>query len=236
MAGFVERAAPAPPPAADAGGEPDRDKSPLALGAVDRRAQVFAGTGKSKRISSCSRTPSPGIAASCLATRAGPITTTRSTQSKPGGAFGVAALFRMRDAKNYYVFDLAGWQNRKYAVECFVDGRHNWVTHERAGAMAAKRTYRVLVKARGDHFLCYIDGVLIYDFHDKWQARSGVGFRCWGGAVRLSSIRVDPPRTADYSGRGRRRCQSPPATRSLHVRADFVSFSCLAGFRENSFF
>lgn len=112
---------------------------------------------------------------------------------KTAGAFGVAALFRARDPRNYLVFDLAGWQNRKYAVECFVDGKHNWVKSDRPGKMEPRKKYQVRVEARGDHFRCFVDGELIYDFRDNRQDRGGVGFRCWGGAVRLGSIRVTAP-------------------------------------------
>jgi serine/threonine protein kinase len=112
---------------------------------------------------------------------------------KTDGTFGVSALFRARDTKNYLVFDLAGWQNRKYTVECFVDGRHHWVTLDRAGTMAPHRTYHVLVQVRGDHFRCYLDDALIYDVRDGRHDRGAVGFRCWGAAVRLGAIQVKAP-------------------------------------------
>jgi hypothetical protein len=113
---------------------------------------------------------------------------------KTGGEFGVAALFRARDPKNFMLFDLAGWQNRKYAVEVQADGRsHHWVNKDRLGSMARDRSYLVEVRARGDDFVCSIDGEVIYDVHDGYFARGAVGLRCWGGAVRVGSILVKGP-------------------------------------------
>jgi hypothetical protein len=112
---------------------------------------------------------------------------------KTDGLFGISALCRATNFKNFMNFDLAGWQNRKYGVECFVDGRQSWITNARAGSMAKGKKYRVLVRVRGDHFQCYIDDVLIYDFRDKRHARGAVGFRCWGAAVRVSAIKVSSP-------------------------------------------
>ena len=113
---------------------------------------------------------------------------------KTGGSFGVAALFRASDLKKYLVFDLAGWQNRKHTIEFDVDGHFNqWVKLDKAGSMAKDRRYRVEVRARGNHFVCSIDGKVIYDVHDDQVARGGVGLRCWGGAVRVSAIEVKSP-------------------------------------------
>jgi serine/threonine protein kinase len=113
---------------------------------------------------------------------------------KTDGEFGVAALFRARDPKNFMVFDLAGWQNRKYTVEVQAEGRFDhWVNKDRAGSMDRDRTYQVEVRARGDHFVCLIDGEVIYDVRDKHLARGRVGLRCWGGAVRVKSILVKDP-------------------------------------------
>ena len=42
------------------------------------------------------------------------------------GPFGVSALFRATDFRNYMLFDIAGWMNTKYTVECFVNGRQSW--------------------------------------------------------------------------------------------------------------
>jgi len=112
---------------------------------------------------------------------------------KTNGLFGISALFRASDLKNFMLFDLAGWQNRKYGVECFVNGKQSWITNARAGSMAKDKKYHVLVKVRGDHFQCYLDNALIYDFHDKRRARGAVGFRCWGAAVRVDAIKVSSP-------------------------------------------
>jgi hypothetical protein len=109
---------------------------------------------------------------------------------KTNGQFGISAVFRASNLRNYMLFDLAGWQNRKYGVECFVDGKQSWITSARAGSMAKDKKYHVLVKVRGDHFQCYLDNALIYDFHDKRHERGAVGFRCWGAAVRVSGIKV----------------------------------------------
>ena len=98
-----------------------------------------------------------------------------------------------KDSNNYMVFDLAGWQNRKYAVECFVEGRHNWITFDHVGSMKKDQKNRVLVKVRDDHFRCYLNDKLIYDFHDSRHTSGAVGFRCWGAAVRVSSIKVTSP-------------------------------------------
>src|SRR5439155_24800571 len=86
---------------------------------------------------------------------------------KTDGNFGVSALFRARDLKNFMVFDLAGFQNRRYTVEAQADGHfHHWVQDNRLGSMAQDRTYRVKVRARGDHFVCSVDNQVIYDVHD----------------------------------------------------------------------
>jgi tRNA A-37 threonylcarbamoyl transferase component Bud32 len=113
--------------------------------------------------------------------------------TKTDGLYGIAALFRATDLKNFMVFDLAGWQNRKYTVECVVKGQPNWVVLDRVGSMAKEKKYRVLVKVRADSFRCYINDTLIYDCRDKRLTRGAVGFRCWGAAVRISSIKVIDP-------------------------------------------
>jgi CHAT domain-containing protein/tetratricopeptide (TPR) repeat protein len=112
---------------------------------------------------------------------------------KTDGLYGVSALFRASDFKNYMSFDLAGWRNRKYTVECFVNGRHNWVVLDRRGSMAKDKKYRVLVKVRGDHFRCYVDDAPIYDFSDNRHAHGAVGLRCWGAAILVDSIKVTDP-------------------------------------------
>ena len=56
--------------------------------------------------------------------------------------------------------------------------------------MALNKTYRVVVKVHGNHCRCYVDDSLIYDFRDGRNTTGAVGFRCWGAAVRIKSIKV----------------------------------------------
>jgi WD40 repeat protein len=112
---------------------------------------------------------------------------------KTQGRFGVSALFRAADLRNYMLFDLAGFQNRRYSVEGFTDGQHRWGPRNKAGAMRGNGVHRVLVKVRGDRFQCYVNDTLIYDFRDSRNASGGVGFRCWGAAVQISEIEVRSP-------------------------------------------
>jgi len=112
---------------------------------------------------------------------------------KTDGPFGVAAMFRAADFQNFLLFDLAGWQNRKYSVECVAGGRFNWITFDRVGSMARGQRCRVRIEVRDDHCRCFVGDKLIYDFPDKRLPHGGVGLRTWGGAVRVRDIKVTSP-------------------------------------------
>jgi alpha-L-arabinofuranosidase len=93
--------------------------------------------------------------------------TLRLKARKLGGAEGFIVMFRAADDKNYYWWNIGGWQNHEHGIEKNVNGAHIDMGNHVPGHIDTGKWYDIRVEAEGSHVRCYLDDKLIYDFQDK---------------------------------------------------------------------
>lgn len=86
---------------------------------------------------------------------------------KTGGAEGFLILFRTRDDRNFYWWNIGGWNNTRHAVERAINGGKSIVGREVNGSIETNRWYDIKVEVKGYHVRCYLDGKLIHDFEEQ---------------------------------------------------------------------
>jgi formylglycine-generating enzyme required for sulfatase activity len=112
---------------------------------------------------------------------------------KTAGPYGAAGRFRFLDQKNYMEFDLGAGGNTIYGAATFVDRKGSFNRVKRNVSMEQDRKYRMLIKARKNHFTCYLDDEMIFDYEDDRLSHGPVGFVACQTSARFSSIRVTDP-------------------------------------------
>lgn len=90
---------------------------------------------------------------------------------KTGGKEGFLVGFGAADSKNYYWWNLGGWDNTEHAVERFVNGDKQTVGKSVAGKIELNRWYNIKVEVAGAHIKCYLDGKLVHDLTDGGNAK-----------------------------------------------------------------
>ncbi len=90
---------------------------------------------------------------------------------KTGGAEGMLILFGVRDANNFYWWNLGGWNNTRHAIEKATGGVKSILGQAVPGRIETGRWYDIKVVVEGNRIRCYLDGELIHDVTD--DAASG---------------------------------------------------------------
>jgi hypothetical protein len=105
-------------------------------------------------------------------------------------------LFRAEDGRNFHALGLGSYGGTWHEVFRVEDG--NWVQSDAALPTRLERDhwYRARVQARGNRFVCFVDGKKVFNFTDDHFPRGRVGLSTWNTACRFRNIKV-----ADPSGR-----------------------------------
>jgi len=86
---------------------------------------------------------------------------------KLGGSEGFLIMFRSRDMKNFYWWNLGGWLNTEHGIEKGVDGSKLPVGPRVPGKIETGRWYDIHIELEGTRIRCYLDGKLIHDVRDR---------------------------------------------------------------------
>jgi alpha-L-arabinofuranosidase len=85
---------------------------------------------------------------------------------KTGGREGFLIGFGEKDTRNYYWWNLGGWDNTQLAVEKTSNGSKTTVGDAVAGSIELNRWYEIKIAIAAGHIKCYLDGVLKQDIVD----------------------------------------------------------------------
>ena len=130
---------------------------------------------------------------------------------KTAGAEGFLVLFRAKDDRNYYWWNVGGWNNNRHAVERVLNGAKSIVSAEAPGHIETGRWYDLKIEAAGSRIRCYLDNKLVHDFEERAPqtlhavaGRSGrdliVKIVNAGDAPRTTSVSLDGGATLAASG------------------------------------
>lgn len=80
---------------------------------------------------------------------------------KLGGAEGFLIMFHAPDERNFFWWNLGGWNNQFHAMEHSVDGSKSIITEQLPGRIETGRWYHVKIELQGTQIRCYLDGKLV---------------------------------------------------------------------------
>jgi alpha-L-arabinofuranosidase len=106
---------------------------------------------------------------------------------KTGGTEGFLIGFGAQDNRNYFWWNIGGWDNTQHAVEKTLNGSKTTLGDPAAGTIALNRWYEIKIDVRGGRIMCYLDGVLIHNVADA----------CTAGPARLAASCVKDTATGD---------------------------------------
>ena len=86
---------------------------------------------------------------------------------KLGGAEGFLILFRSRDDRNWYWWNIGGWNNIQHAIQKEVDGAPTLVSPYVPGRVETNRWYDIRIELQGPRIRAYLDGKLIHDIAEQ---------------------------------------------------------------------
>jgi alpha-L-arabinofuranosidase len=86
---------------------------------------------------------------------------------KTGGQEGFLIGFGAQDGRNYYWWNLGGWDNTRHAVEKISNGSKATIGTEVAGSIDLNRWYDISVVVAPGRIKCYLNGVLIHDIAER---------------------------------------------------------------------
>jgi serine/threonine protein kinase len=109
---------------------------------------------------------------------------------KTGGKYGGGCRFRVKDAGNMLMFDIASWGNTRHSLNSVHEGKFAFESFVHNVSMKDGHWYSVKVSCREDRHQIYLDGTKVFDFRDALIPSGRVGFITWGGAVKFRNIRV----------------------------------------------
>jgi alpha-L-arabinofuranosidase len=82
---------------------------------------------------------------------------------KRSGEEGFLVLFRVRNERDWYWWNLGGWGNTRHAIEHSENGAKTTITRDTAGKIETDHWYDIKIECRGDKVRCYLEGKLIHD-------------------------------------------------------------------------
>lgn len=98
---------------------------------------------------------------------------------KVGGAEGFLVGFGAQDERNYYWWNLGGWDNTRHAIEKTSNGTKATIGAEVLGSIEPNRWYEIKVAVAGGRIKCYLDGKLVHDLAEVGVAGSdGLAASC----------------------------------------------------------
>ena len=86
---------------------------------------------------------------------------------KTGGQEGFLIGFGARDTRNYYWWNIGGWNNTQNAIEKTSNATKTTLGSGVAGSVELNRWYDIKVEVANGHIKCYLDGKLEQDIVDE---------------------------------------------------------------------
>ncbi len=96
--------------------------------------------------------------------------TLRLKARKTGGAEGFLVMFRTQGERDWYWWNIGGWNNTEHSIEKAVGGGSVPFAPHVRGSIVAGRWYDIRIEAEGERIRCYLDGTLIHDVRDRGRA------------------------------------------------------------------
>lgn len=109
------------------------------------------------------------------------------------GPYGAAGRFRFFDSNNSMEFDLGAGGNKIYGLAARVPSNARFNATKQNVSMVQDHKYRMLIKARQDHFACYLDDEFIFSCQEDRLTHGAVGFTTCQTTARFSQIKVTAP-------------------------------------------
>lgn len=89
---------------------------------------------------------------------------------KTGGAEGFLIGFGAQDARNYYWWNLGGWDNSQHAVEKTSDGSKITLGDAVEGRIEPNRWYEIKIEVSAGRIKCFLDGALVHNLAEPTAA------------------------------------------------------------------
>ncbi|MFA6240823.1 MAG: family 16 glycoside hydrolase, partial [Candidatus Hydrogenedentales bacterium] len=122
---------------------------------------------------------------------------------KDKGSEGFLIIFRAKDDKNFYWWNLGGWGNAYSGVEHEVDGGRSLVEGTRTETrIETGRWYQIEVAVSGKKVTCSLDGAILASFDTTTNLNGCVGLGSWTTDVRYRHARVVAGETALFEMKG----------------------------------
>ena len=113
---------------------------------------------------------------------------------KTGGAEGFLVLFRVKNQREFYWFNLGGWQNKNHGLERGLNDGNRWRTIGKMtpGSIDAGKWYKIRVRCEGPHLQLWLDDRQLLDFKDdeKGHLAGKVGIGTWSTQARFRNLKV----------------------------------------------
>ena len=91
----------------------------------------------------------------------------RLKAKKTAGREGFRIVFGAKNSKDYYFWEIGGWNNDVSMVNKMQGDKSAGVTVGRHVTVETGREYEIEIEAKGNHFICRLDGEVFHDFEEK---------------------------------------------------------------------
>ncbi|HHV54653.1 MAG TPA: DUF1080 domain-containing protein [Firmicutes bacterium] len=108
------------------------------------------------------------------------------------GAEGFLIIFRARDGRNFYWWNIGGWVNSRHAVEREINGVRT-VIASTPGSVQPDKWYQIRVEVIKDRIRLYLDSRLIHEIRDSTFPRGKIGLGTWNTAAEFRDVKVMTP-------------------------------------------
>ncbi len=85
---------------------------------------------------------------------------------KISGSEGFLIMFGRKDERDYYWWNIGGWNNTQHAIEKAVNGSRGAVVTRGAAPIRVGKEYDIKIVVEGRRVRCYLDGQLVHDYYD----------------------------------------------------------------------
>ena len=111
---------------------------------------------------------------------------------KTGGKEGFLIIFRAKNKKQLYWWNLGGWSNSKHVIET----RPRSIIAEKKAKLVNNKWYKIKIKVEGPSIECYLNGVRVHKVKNNIYPVGGVGLGTW-----LTTVDYRKPRITTLKGK-----------------------------------
>ena len=108
---------------------------------------------------------------------------------KLGGSEGFLVMFNVADARNWFWWNLGGWNNATHAIEQCVNGVKSTRTSA-AGTLSTGQWYDIRIVVRDTTISCYLDNVLKHTLTVPSGYAGGIGLSTWNTQAEFRNLTV----------------------------------------------